>query len=159
MIRIISLALIAALFTPSLAAISAADTDPFIGKWKLDVRHSKYPEGTCPKSMFIEMEPAERGIWYHSDAVYNNGAQTHTQYTAPYTGREVVVMSGGGMMLPVSLKREDLRVVVASYMRGMQVVATSRRVVSADGRRMTITTDSMDKSGRKVTTVGVYTRE
>jgi hypothetical protein len=38
----------------------------------------------------------------------------------------------------------------------MQVIATSRRVVSKNGRVMTITTVSTDKDGKSVTNVGVY---
>jgi hypothetical protein len=142
-----------------LCASAAAETDPFLGKWKLDVRHSKYPAGNCPKSMVIEMQPAEQGVWYHSDTVYINGTEAHAQYTAEYDGKEVIVMSARGLMLPVSLKRIDARVVLASYARGMQVVATSKRIVSRDGKLMTITTVSNDSSGKPVTTVGVYTRE
>jgi hypothetical protein len=109
--------------------------------------------------MTIEMREAEHGIWYHSDAVYKNGGEIHAQYTAEYDGKQVIVTSARGMLLPVSLKRIDSRTVVASYSRGFQIVAVSQRVVSADGRRMTIKTTSRDKSGRSVTTVGVYIRE
>ena len=66
------------------------------------------------------------------------------------------MVAAGGLMAPVSLQRLDERTVVASYKRGMQVVATSRRVVSRNGRVMTITTVSPDKDGRSVTNVGVY---
>jgi hypothetical protein len=61
-------------------------------------------------------------------------------------------------MLPVKLKKIDSRTVVASYAHGLVFVATSRRVVSEDGRQMTITT-SQDRSGKTMTTVGVYERK
>ncbi|HEY1984604.1 MAG TPA: hypothetical protein VGG85_04300 [Terracidiphilus sp.] len=155
MVRTFSLVAMVLMF----CAGALADTDPFIGKWKLDMRRSKYPAGSCPKTMVIVMEAAEQGVWYHSDAVYNNGGEIHAQYTAGYDGKEAMVMSARGFLLPVSLKREGPRVVVASYSRGMQVVAISRRVVSKDGKFMTITTTSSDASGKKTTTVGVYVRQ
>jgi hypothetical protein len=68
-------------------------------------------------------------------------------------------MGARGMMLPVSLKKIDSRTVVASYTRLLQVVATSRRVVSSDGRSMTITTVSKDPAGKRVTTIGVYEKQ
>jgi hypothetical protein len=46
--------------------------------------------------------------------------------------------------------------VVATYKRGGQTIATSRRVVSKDGRKMTITTNSPDISGKNVLSIGVY---
>jgi hypothetical protein len=152
MFKVVCVAIGAVLF-----AINAfASTDPFVGKWKLDVKHSTYPGNTCPETMTIEMRAAEHGIWYHSDAIYKNGGEIHAQYNAEYGGRQVVVMSAKGMLLPVSLKRIDSRTVVASYTRGFQIVATSRRVVSADGSKMTITTTSHDQTGKGVTTIGVY---
>jgi hypothetical protein len=109
--------------------------------------------------MVIEMKPAGAGIWYQSDSTFKNGARMHAQYTADYDGKEVIVMGTQGLLLPVSLKRINARVVEASYTRGMQVVATSRREVSPNGRRMTITTVSKDESGKTVRTIGVYFKD
>jgi hypothetical protein len=41
---------------------------------------------------------------------------------------------------------------------GPQLIATSRHVISPDGRSMTITTKSRSFPGKSVTTVGVYER-
>ena len=142
-----------------LITTATASSDPFIGKWALDRQQSKYPAGECPKRMVIEIEATGQGIRYRSDAVYANGGTTHSQYTAEYDGKPVLVLGTHGMLLPVSLKRLDLHTVVASYFKSFEVVATSRRVVSHDGRRMTITTTSKDRFGKSVTTVGVYERQ
>ena len=145
------------LFAITLLATSAmATTDPFLGKWDLDVHRSKYPAGTCPKQMVIEMEAAGQGIRYRSETTYANGRSAQAQYTADYSGRQAIVIGAHGLLLPVSLKRTDSHTVVASYSRGFQVVATSRRVVSRNGRLMTITTTSEDRSGKKFIAVGVY---
>jgi hypothetical protein len=141
------------------ATCAMASSDPFAGRWRLDVRHSKYPSGTCPKSMVIEIETAGDGISYHSDTTYSNGAHSQAQYTARYNGMQAIVASSHGVFLPVSLKRVDPRTVEASYFRGLQVVARSRRMISGNGSVMKITTNSMDKSGKSVTTVGVYKKE
>jgi hypothetical protein len=143
----------------ALLTTAGASDDPFIGKWTLDPHHSKYPAGTCPKRMVIEMEPAARGIRYRSDAMSANGRTTHTEYTADYNGRQVLVWGTYGLMLPVSLKRIDSHTVIATYFKSFQVVATSRRVVSRDRRRMTITTTSKDSSGRAATTIGIYEKQ
>jgi hypothetical protein len=130
--------------------------DPFAGTWKLNVQKSRYPRGLCPKSMVIVMEPAGDGVHYRSETAYANGNTTSAEYTADYKGKEAIVMGYTGLLLPVSLKRLDAYTVVANYKRGVQVVARSRRVVSRDGHMMTITTTSPDKSGKDVTSVGVY---
>jgi hypothetical protein len=106
--------------------------------------------------MVIRMEPAGDGVHYRSETTYANGASSSSQYTADYAGAESIVTGSIGLMTPVSLRRLDSRTVQASYVRALKPVATSRRVVSKDGRIMTITTTSEDKDGNVVTTVGVY---
>ena len=142
-----------------LVASAAASTDPFVGKWVLNAQRSKYPAGACPKQMVIEMNTVGQGVHYRSDATYANGATTRAEYTAEYDGKQAIVMGTHGMLLPVFLKRIDSRTVVASYTKTLQVLARSRRVVSTDGQLMTITTTSKDKSGKNVTTIGVYERQ
>jgi len=140
-------------------AMAAAFTDPFVGRWVLNPGLSKYPSGTCPRRMVIEIESAGEGIHYRSDATYANGVTVHSEYTADYNGKQSLVVGNHGMLLPVSLKRSNSRLVLASYTKGLQVVASSRRVVSRDGRRMTITTISKDRTGADVMTVGVYEKQ
>jgi hypothetical protein len=147
------------LFVALLATSAMAFGDPFVGKWTLDVARSEYPAGSCPKTMVIEMETVGHGVRYKSDAVYANGKAVHSEYTADYDGNQAIVMGTRGMMLPVFLKRIDSNTVVASYTKSLQVVATSRRVISEDKRLMTITTTSKDASGESVTTIGVYKRQ
>lgn len=138
------------------AAAAPRNHDPFVGTWKLNPQRSRYPRAACPKRMVIVMEPAGDGVRYHSETIYADGNSTRSEYTADYSGKQAMVVGSSGLLLPVSLKRVNAGMVVASYMRGLQVVATSRRVVSKDGQLMTITTTSPDKSGKKVTTIGVY---
>lgn len=147
------------LFVTLVATSTRASNDPFIGKWILEVERSEYPTGSCPKTMVIEMETVGHGVRYKSDAVYPNGRTAHSEYTADYDGNQAIVMGMHGFMLPVFLKRIDSNTVVASYTKSLQVVATSRRVVSEDKRFMTITTTSKDSSGKSVTTIGVYKRQ
>src|SRR5215469_3603467 len=116
--------------------MASAFTDPFVGRWVLNPSLSKYPSGTCPKRMVIEMESEGDGVHYRSDVTYANGVIAHSEYTADYNGKQSLVMGNRGMLLPVSLKRSSARVVLASYSKGLRVVATSLRVVSKDGGRM-----------------------
>ncbi len=45
------------------AAVQGAEPaqDPFLGRWVLDTKASKYPGRTCPKRMLIEMKMEARG--------------------------------------------------------------------------------------------------
>lgn len=154
-----SLLLAALIISPTLpvtAATPACDHDPFAGTWQLSPQKSRYPGATCPKRMVIVMACAGNGVRYRSETTYADGHASRSEYNASYDGREAIVMGSGGLLLPVSLKRLDAYTVVASYKRGGQVVATSRRVVSKDGRKMTITTNSPDPLSKNVLSIGVY---
>jgi len=108
--------------------------------------------------MIIRMETAGDGIRYRSETIDAAGRTSTAEYVAGYDGKEGIVKGRVGLLLPVSLKRVDANTVEASYMRGFQVVATSRRVVSKDSRIMTVTTKSKDKDGNSVTNIGIYDR-
>jgi len=135
-----------------------AAADPFVGRWVLDVGRSHYAEGAAPRAMVIDMEAAGDGIRYRSETTYQDGRTARSEYTAGYDRRPVLVTGSRGLLLPVSLDRTDSHTVVASYTRALVVVATSRRVVSADGRVMTITTTSKNAEGKEATTVAVFTK-
>jgi hypothetical protein len=151
-------ALLISLLLPASAATPAGSNDPFAGTWNLNTQKSRYARGACPKRMVIVMETAGEGIRYRSETTYANGNTARSEYTADFSGKEAIVVGAAGLLLPVSLKRLDAYTVVAKYSRGLQVVATSSRVVSRDGRVMTITTTSLDPSGKSVTSTGVYER-
>jgi hypothetical protein len=146
------------LFAAFVASAAIPPADPFVGTWTMNVRKSKYPAGDVPKRMVIRMDAENDGIRYRSETTDVNGRSSTAEYVADYSGREAVVKGGVGLLLPVSLKHVDRYTVEASYSRGFQVVATSRRVVSKDGRVMTITTTSKDKNGKSITNIGVYER-
>jgi hypothetical protein len=141
---------------PLNAATPACDHDPFAGAWQLNTQKSRYPGATCPKQMVIVMACVGNGVRYHSETTYADGHSSRSEYIANYDGKEAIVMGSGGLLLPVSLRRLDANTVVATYKRGGQTIATSRRVVSKDGRKMTITTNSPDLSGKNVLSIGVY---
>ncbi len=106
--------------------------------------------------MTIAMKDVEHGVHYHSDTVWMNGSTASADYTADYDGQPVIVMGTKGMMLPVALKRVKPNEVLATYTRGMQTVVSSRRVVSAGGRIMTVTTTMWNESGKVMANVSVY---
>jgi len=142
------------LLSPTIALAA----DPFSGRWSLDPKRSKYPVGDCPKRMTIDMTETEHGVRYHSETQFVNGRSSSADYSANYDEKPVFVTGDRGMLLPVSLKRVGPHIVVATYMNGFQIAATSRRVVSANGDLMTVTTISRSAAGKAVTHVGVYVR-
>jgi surface antigen len=137
-----------------LPQLALATSDPFIGTWVLDPQRSRYESAEVPRHMEIVMSPAGEGIHYWSQTTLSDGRIVSSEYTADYEGRLAVVVSAAGIMAPVSLRRVDDRTVECSYIKGIRVVASSRRVISADGSTMTITT----VDGTTGTNVAVFNR-
>jgi hypothetical protein len=155
--RMILLAGLLTLNTTIWGATSAPD--PFLGKWELDVKASKYDPGTYPRRMTIEMTLEERGVHYHSETLPANGEIFHVDYTANYDGKPVMVTGDRGILLPVALTLMDPHHVKATYGRGFQTEATSDRTISEDGNTLTIITTSRDKAGQQHINTGVYRRD
>jgi len=134
----------------------AQTRDPFVGRWALDTRQSKYPQVACPKQMTIEMTTVGDAIHYHSVTVLENGTAFSADYTASYNDVPTMVTGAKGVLLPVSLHKDSTNEVTASYKSGFETRATSRRVVSEDGKTMTVTTTSHDGAGNVSKNIGVY---
>jgi hypothetical protein len=130
--------------------------DPFLGRWTLDVKRSRYPAASCPRQMTIEMTAVENGVHYHSETYLANGRSFTADYTAGYDDLPTMVTGAKGVLLPVFLHKESSNIVIAKYTSGLETRATSRRIVSADGNTMTVTTTSRDGSGNVSTNIGVY---
>jgi hypothetical protein len=129
-----------ALSMGGLPGVALAASDPFVGTWVLDPQRSRYELAEVPRHMVIVMSPAGEGIHYRSQTTLSDGRLVSSEYTAGYEGGLAIVVGTAGIMAPVSLRRVDDRTVDCSYMKGIRVVATSRRVISANGSTMTITT-------------------
>lgn len=147
---------LALLFLLTCPAVLCA-ADPFLGKWVMDTKRSKYVSG-LPESMTIEMVEAGSGVHYHSETLLRTGVSFTADYTAIYDGPPAVVSGAKGILLPVAVRRLGRNRVVAEYLRGVERVATSVRTLSADGRTMTVTTTSKDGVGNSYTNTGVYRR-
>ncbi len=137
--------------------VAAADErDPFVGIWELDTGLSKYESKDMPQKMLIVMQAVPQGVHYRSETTLADHRVASAAYTAEYDGRPAMVMGDAGLMAPVVLKRKDRFTVDAVYVRGFQTIASSRRVISADGAIMTITTSSKTAQGADSVNIGIY---
>jgi hypothetical protein len=140
----------------AIGAAAADERDPFVGIWELDTSLSKYESMDMPQKMLIVMQAAPQGVQYRSDTTFVDHRVSSAAYTAEYDGRPAMVTGDAGLMAPVVLKRKDRYTVDAVYVRGFQTIASSHRVISADGRIMTITTSSKSAQGTDIVNIGIY---
>lgn len=117
----------------------AAD-DPLLGAWKLNVGKSKFSAGfPVPQTQIYKYEASGAdGVKYTSDTTDAKGKSTHIEYTAKYDGKDYPV-TGDPTRDTVSLKHVDASTTEGTSKKAGKVASTFRRVISKDGKVLTIT--------------------
>ena len=142
----------------SLVRVSAQASNPRSGTWKLNLAKSKYDPGPAPQSNTMKIEASGEGEKATTEGVNAAGTATGTQYTAQYDGKDYP-MTGSQNADTVALKRIDARTLERTDKKGDKVVATSTRVLSEDGKTMTVTTKGTNAQGQAVNNVTVWDKQ
>lgn len=148
----------AKLFGMMLVAATLWAADPSAGTWKLDVAKSKYSPGPAPKSATITYEETADGIKRTGETINADGKKTSFEYIAKLDGKEYPV-TGSDIFDTISIKRVNEHTLTSTLKKGGKVVSTSRRVVSNDGKTLTLTINGTNASGEKTHTVAVYDKQ
>jgi hypothetical protein len=160
----------------------AEAADPAIGTWELNLAKSRYEPGPAPKSQTRTYEvpvaittlrvsgmdsegrativdypvPRASGVVKMSaKGVGADGKPTLMEYTAAYDGKDYV-FAGNPNADTISLKRIDDFTVEATTKRAGKVVTTGTRVISKDGKVMTITSKGSNAAGQTVSNTLVF---
>ena len=150
---------VGAVLALGVADLSAQMSDPRIGTWKLNVEKSKYSPGPAPQSVTVKVEAAGQGEKTNTAFVNADGSRTATEYTANFDGKDSPLTGSQFGADMVSLKRIDARTTERSDKKGEKVVQVLTRVVSQDGKTMTVTTKGMNTQGQAVNNVGVFNKQ
>jgi len=139
----------------AVAVVSAQGPNPRVGTWHLDVAKSKYSPGPAPKSQVLKIEASGEGENVTSEIVSTTGAKTVTVYTANFDGKPYPI-TGSEIADTVSLKRIDANTSERTDSKNGKVVQTFTRVVSKDGKTMTVTIKGTNAQGQPVNNVVVF---
>jgi hypothetical protein len=138
--------------------LSAQASDPRIGTWKLNAAKSKFNPGPAPQSLTVKVEPSGKGEKVTAETVSADGTRTTTVYTAAFDGKDYP-LTGSPTADMVSLKRIDARTTDRTDKKGDKVATSLRRVVSQDGKTMTVTTKGTDAQGQAVNNVIIFDKQ
>jgi hypothetical protein len=138
--------------------LSAQASDPRIGTWKLNGAKSKYSPGPAPQSLTVKVEPSGQGEKVAAEFVNADGTRTTTQYTANFDGKDYPLI-GSQIADTVSLKRIDARTTERTDKKGDKVAQTLRRVISQDGKTMTVATNGTNAQGQAVNNAAVFDKQ
>ncbi len=144
---------------PSLGQSPSAITeDRVLGTWNLSVVKSTYSPGPPPKSQQRTYRAGAGGLKATVTTVNADGQSVTTEYVAGYDNVEHP-LSGSADFDGIALKRINADTAEATLTHARKIVGKARRVVSKDGKTMTITFEGTDSRGRPVKNVAVYERQ
>jgi hypothetical protein len=138
-------------------ALGAADPDPTIGTWRLNVAKSKYRPGPAPRSETRVYTQTKNGIKGTVTTVWSDGKSTKVEYPANYDGKDYPVTGSQGADAVV-WNRIDNFSSALMLKHGGRVIGSGRRDVSPDGKTMTITYKGVNSVGDQVDNIVVYDR-
>jgi hypothetical protein len=141
-----------------LMSLSAQAADPAAGTWELNVAKSTFSPGPAPKSLTRTFEVNGADVKYTAKGVDAAGKPTLLEYSAKYDGKDYPV-TGSQDFDTISLKQVDPATSVATLKKGGKLVQTTTRVVSKDGKTLTLTVKGKNAKGQAVNNVMVFDKQ
>src|ERR1700704_5073269 len=135
-------------------AFCLAADDPMMGTWKLNEAKSKLAPG-APKNTTVTYEMVGDQIKVTVDGTDAEGKSSHTVWTGKFDGKDYAV-TGDATSDMRSYTKEGKDTLQMTNKKAGKVTVTGSIVVSADGKTRTVTMNSTDAKGVKVTSTGVY---
>jgi hypothetical protein len=132
--------------------------DNWMGTWKLNLAKSTYDPGPAPRSQTLTFEKAKDAIRLVSYGINAEGMPMRSEYTSMSDGKDVH-WAGNPNADTASPRRIDANTYENVWKKDGKPTITSRGVVSADGKTLTVTQTGTDAQGRAVNTVTVYDRQ
>lgn len=144
---------IAALFMTSASAQTA--TDPLAGTWELNVPASKFGPAPPPKSQTRTYEVVGQQEQMTGRGIDAKGQPTLVQFTLNRDGKDYPY-KGAAAFDTISLTQLDPLTANFTLKKAGVVVITGTRVISKDGKVMSISTRAAGATGQTPATVSVF---
>jgi hypothetical protein len=152
-----SLSVVVAAALLAASGVGANSKDPLHGTWKLNVAKSKYSPGPAPKAAIVKYEAAGDALKVTVDLETDKGNR-HWEYTTSFDGKDYPV-TGNPDSDAASVKRIDAATTETTFKKGGKTTTINKRVVSADGKTLTITIKGTNAEGQAVNNVQVFDKQ
>ncbi|HEY2120705.1 MAG TPA: hypothetical protein VGH37_16060 [Candidatus Acidoferrum sp.] len=138
------------------SGLTSAQTDLFVGTWKLNV--AKSTPARKSETRIVESSPT--GLKVSVDRTNADGSNQQYSYTTNLDGKSYPITGSapyGADSIAVTLGASNT--LTYKLTKGGKVVGTGKSVVSADGKTLTLTSQGTDASGKTVSSVSVYDKQ
>lgn len=153
------LLLISSLLCTASAALGAQIPDRLIGTWKMDLNKSQWERGTSPyRSWISKIEPAAEGYRVTTDWVDSQGQPGHSEMIWRSDGSESPILGASGVRTMQYQRIDEFTFQYVLRIDGV-VAATSRGVITADGKTRVNTVTGRSARGETFRNVEVYEKQ
>jgi hypothetical protein len=150
---VIANAVIVALF---IAGSSMAQSNPFVGTWKLNVARSHYDPGPTPKSQTRTWEPSGKVTIEGIDAM---GKPRTYGFTIKTDGKDYSTTGATNGAESVAAERIGANMLRTTFKRGGKLFEVANYTVSEDGKLLTIVSKGTSSSGQPFKNVQVWEKQ
>ena len=149
-----------ALIALAITTIGALGADNTIGTWKLSAEKSKYTPAPMPvKSLTVTREASDGGVKQTVTGERADGTAASGSYTAKYDDKGVQV-TGNSPYDTIAVKQVNDNTLTDTRNQTVgRYHATSRIVVSNDGKTMTTSTKGTNGEGKEFTSTFVFVKQ
>jgi len=144
-------------FATALSQAGLAQSNPWLGIWKLNLAKSTYPAGQVPKSSTYNFQVTGANLTNTVETVDAAGNSIKTVNPHIYDGQPHPLT--GPNVDTRSYTRVDANTVISASVKGGKLVQVTTIVLSQDGRTITTTGRGVDAKGQQVNSVAVYDKQ
>ena len=137
---------------------AAADPDPVVGTWQLNVSKSTFTPGPAPNSETRTYSQSARSITLVIKTVGADGKQSTVHTTYQVNGKDYPI-TGSPDLDSASGKQVDSNTAEFTLKKGGKAVGTLSRTVSKDGKTLTSTSKVTSATGERFENVSVFDKQ
>ena len=154
----IAMLCLAVVFATALPQAGLAQSNPWLGMWKLNLAKSTYPPGQAPKSSTYNFQTTGANLTNTVETVDAAGNSTKTVNPHIYDG-QTHPLAGNPNADARNYTRVDANTVISASMKGGKLLQVTTIVLSPDGRTITTTGRGIDAKGQLVNSIAVYDKQ
>jgi len=128
-----------------------------MGTWKLNEAKSKLDPGATKNTTVVYVSAGDN-VKITVDGLDGAGKPVHTEWTGKFDGKPYAVTGNPAADTRVYTEVNDHTLSFVEK-KGQTVTNSGRAVVSADGKRRTVTASATDSTGKKIKTHAVYDKQ
>jgi hypothetical protein len=143
------------------AGVLLAQSNTAVGTWKLNVAKSKYVGRQAPKNQTTTITAQGDGVKVSVEGVDGDGSRIAYSYVTNLDGKDSAISGVGapGGEDTIAVKRVDANTTTSTAKKAWKVTATTRTVISKDGKVRTVTAKGTDDQGKPFSVTAVSDKQ